>query len=73
MPAKVFSSVTLMLIALWAIGVAMPFGVFRDFMTKPITATVFSIPGGVKANVGQPASSMPEYTDDVDVPELSDG
>jgi len=48
LPAKVFRLATMMLIILWATGLALPFGVFREFMTKPLTADIFvgEIEGG---------------------------
>lgn len=41
LPAKVFRLATTMLMVLWAIGLALPVGIFREFMTQPLTADVF--------------------------------
>ncbi|CAE8594688.1 unnamed protein product [Polarella glacialis] len=35
-PAKIFRQATMLLIFLWAIGLALPFGVVREFMVKPL-------------------------------------
>jgi len=65
LPAKVFSLATLLMVLLWAIGLAVPFGVFREFFTKPlvIDLTVGGEKGGgeeIQAVVGTRPDGLPE-------------
>jgi len=48
LPAKIFRLATTMLIVLWAAGMAMPFGVFKEFTVKPLTAEI-----PVKTGIGR--------------------
>lgn len=89
LPAKIFRSATLMLVFLWALGLAVPFGVFREFMAKPLTADLLveeELPGGknrgtmresVRMAVGTSPSGLPElipeYEGREDIPALPEG
>jgi len=55
LPAKVFRLATMLLVLLWAIGLMLPFGVFREFMTKPMMATI-----AVEDEVGDDMSEQVE-------------
>lgn len=41
LPAKVFRLATVLLVLLWLLGTAVPFGAVKEFMTKPLIADVF--------------------------------
>mmetsp|Transcript_25442 Transcript_25442/g.64694 ORF Transcript_25442/g.64694 Transcript_25442/m.64694 type:complete len:1136 (-) Transcript_25442:188-3595(-) len=86
LPAKIFRLGTLLLAALWGVGVALPFGVFREFMTKPLTADVFveemgpdghRIETEVRAAVGTAPdglpSLIPQYNLRENLPSLPEG
>lgn len=69
LPGKIFRSATLMVALLWVIGLALPFGIFREFMTKPLLADVVVEevgPNGrghraeVQAAIGQGPDGLPE-------------
>eukprot|EP00434_Breviolum_minutum_P036586 symbB.v1.2.032419.t1/scaffold3894.1/size54726/1 len=66
LPAKVFSLATLLMVLLWAIGLAVPFGVFREFFTKPLMIDLTvggSEKGGgeeIQAVVGTRPDGLPE-------------
>lgn len=65
LPAKVFSLATLLMVLLWAIGLAVPFGVFREFFTKPLMID-FTFSGSekggeeIQAVVGTRPDGLPE-------------
>jgi len=46
LPAKVFRISTMVLILLWIFSLSLPFGIFGDFMTKPLTAQIMVEGGG---------------------------
>jgi hypothetical protein len=46
LPAKVFRLSTMVLILLWIFSLSLPFGIFGDFMTKPLTAQIMVEGGG---------------------------
>mmetsp|Transcript_13505 Transcript_13505/g.28132 ORF Transcript_13505/g.28132 Transcript_13505/m.28132 type:complete len:1165 (+) Transcript_13505:2-3496(+) len=89
LPARIFRYATMMLIVLWAMGLTLPFGVFRDFMTKPLTAEVFLTEAGgekhgegpeggeIRAAIGTAPDGLPElipeYSSHRDLPALPEG
>eukprot|EP00913_Durusdinium_trenchii_P021993 g20666.t1 len=63
-PAQIFRTATLLMVLLWVIGLAVPFGVFREFLTKPlkIDLTVGTEKGEeeIEAVVGTSPNGLPE-------------
>eukprot|EP00931_Biecheleriopsis_adriatica_P054450 TRINITY_DN32047_c0_g1_i1.p1 TRINITY_DN32047_c0_g1~~TRINITY_DN32047_c0_g1_i1.p1 ORF type:complete len:1145 (-),score=197.74 TRINITY_DN32047_c0_g1_i1:69-3503(-) len=62
LPAKVFRLATIMMVLLWTLGLLLPFGVFREFMTKPLLVEIGEqTPDGVsEAMVGTRPDGLPE-------------
>lgn len=83
LPAKLHRTATLLLVLLWAVGLTLPFTVFRDFMTKPLTASIVVEKEGpghharlesVQAMIGTAPDGLPElipsFASDLEVPAL---
>ncbi|CAJ1454753.1 unnamed protein product [Effrenium voratum] len=65
-PATVFRLATLLMVSLWTVGLMVPFGVLREFMTKPLVID-FQLGGSekggeeeVQAVVGTKPDGLPE-------------
>lgn len=58
LPAKIFRLATMLMVLLWALGLFLPFSVFREFMTRPLMVEVEE--GGEEAIVGTNPDGLPE-------------
>jgi len=79
LPWSIFRTATLLIVGLWAVAMATPFGAFRELMTKPLLAEIH-VEGKGKGSVehfavGTDPSGLPEYIPEADdsVAELEEG
>jgi len=84
LPWKLFWTATMLLVALWSLGLLLPFGAVRELMTRPLTAELrveeisrSKRSAGEHFLVGTDPSGLPEYIPESDVdpslPELPEG
>eukprot|EP00440_Ansanella_granifera_P032523 gb/GFBE01035287.1/.p1 GENE.gb/GFBE01035287.1/~~gb/GFBE01035287.1/.p1 ORF type:complete len:1123 (+),score=215.77 gb/GFBE01035287.1/:1-3369(+) len=81
LPAKVFRMATMLMVFLWAVGLMLPFGVFREFMTTPLMVEeeVEGAEGGEEKEIavmGTAPDGLPELIPEIvveDFPTLPEG